>query len=83
MLADSLEPSVTVSPFQVPEVVNGRSKRVRVYTVYGFVARQKPLPVIAVRTVRSSRISTLVETVLCSDCPALSSTLALSVAGKV
>lgn len=44
---------------------------------------QKPLPVMAVRTVRLSRISTLVEIVLCSDCPALSRTLALSVAGKV
>lgn len=81
--AVSWEPSVTVSPFQVPEVVNGRSKRVIVYTVYGLVAWQKPLPVIAVRTVLLSRISTFVATVLCSDWPAFSSTLALSVAGNV
>ena len=80
---EDFEPSVTLSPFQVPEVVNGRSKRVIVYTVYGLVSWQKPLPVMAVRTVRLSRISTSVSTVLCSDWPALMRTLALSVAGKV
>ncbi len=51
--------------------------------MYGFVSWQKPLPVIAVRTVRLSSTSTFVETFLCSDWPALSRTLALSVDGNV
>lgn len=33
-----MDPSVTVSPFHVPETVKGRSKRVTVYTVYGLVS---------------------------------------------
>ncbi len=35
---EAVDPSVTVSPFHVPETVKGRSKRVTVYTVYGLVS---------------------------------------------